>query len=113
MRIMLELDKGFSVQRERVGMVVARQGTPTGETIIYVDGQHHIVVRDYETVMNALHAPEIDVMEAAQTLVDLLDQAAPHLHRLSEIGLAAEMPYEGPQFKNELEDLRIALAQAK
>jgi hypothetical protein len=111
MRVMLEIDRGLSVQRDAVQGV---RSLDDGKFCKVLVGCHEFIVkRSYEETMNALHAPEVDVMEAAQTLVDLLDQAAPHLHRLSEIGLAADMPYQGPQFKNELEDLRIALAQAR
>lgn len=115
MKVLIEIQKGLFVQRDHIAAVKSSaegdscQVFTTGQP----NGQGFFVNQRFEDVMDALHSPESDVMEAASVLIEVLDRAAPYMNEISEVAAAAEHPYEGPNFLSEIEDLRIALAQAK
>lgn len=110
MQIMLEVRKGLSIQRDHV-TAVRKENDKSSR--IYTAGGEFVVDQSYNVVLDQLHAPEADVMEAARNLIDILDHAAPYMNEISEAAAAAKHPYQGPNFKNEIEDLRIALRQAE
>lgn len=110
MQIMLEVRKGLSIQRDHVTAVRSESDK---SCCVYTAGGEFVVDQRFDVVMDQLHAPEADVMEAARALIDILDHAAPYMNEISEVAAAHKQPYVGPNFKNEIEDLRIALRQAE
>lgn len=116
MNIMIEVGDGFAIQREHVAVV--RKSGDGKNSVVFTSGQSAVdggflVKQKYEDLMGQIHAPETDVMEAAQRLLEVLDQSAPYLQVMAEVAASAGKPYEGANFAEEVEDLRIALKQAE
>lgn len=115
MKVLIEVQKGLFVQRDHVAAVKSSvdgescQVFTTGQP----NGQGFFVNQRFDAVMDTLHAPESDVMEAAAALIEVLDRAAPYMNEISEVAAEAKQPYSGPNFQNEIEDLRISLKQAE
>jgi hypothetical protein len=113
MQIMIEVRKGLAIQRDHIAVV---ESVEDGKKCrVFPIGKEYGIVVDqrYDVVLDQIHAPEADVIEAARALIDILDHAAPYMNEISEVAAAAKQPYAGPIFKNEIEDLRIALRQAE
>lgn len=116
MRVLLEIQEGLSVQRDHIAAV---RSSADGKTCaVFTPGQSAVdggflIKEKYEVVMDRLHGPENDVVEAATILLKSLDRAAPYMQKLAEVAAAAGTPYEGNNFADEIEDLRIALKQAE
>lgn len=113
MQIMIEPRKGLAIQREHIAVVESMEDGK--KCRVFPVGKEYGLIIDerYDVVMTQIHAPEADIMEAAKALIDILDHAAPYMNEISEAAAAAKHPYQGPNFKNEIEDLRIALRQAE
>lgn len=116
MKPLLQFDEGFAVQREHIAVV--RRGADEKTTVIFTPGQSAVdggflIRQDYNDVVNHIHAPENDVVEAAKNLIRVLDEAAPAMQVLAEVAAAHGEPYTGNNFATEIEDLRIALQQAE
>lgn len=113
MQIMLEVRKGLAIQRDHIAVVESVEDG--AKCRVFPVGKEYGIIVDqrFDVIMNQIHAPEADVMEAARALIDVLDHAAPYMNEISEVAAAHKQPYVGPNFKNEIEDLRIALRQAE
>jgi hypothetical protein len=116
MKIMIEVQEGLSIQREHVAAVKSSENGKT--CTVFTVGQSAVdggflIKEKYEAIMDHIHAPENDVIEAAQALIKVLDEAAPHMQDIAEVAAAVKQPYVGPNFADEIEDLRIALKQAE
>ena len=74
---------------------------------------HFSVPLSLDALLTRLHAPENDVIDAARALLQVLDIAAGPLQTMAETCRALGKPYTGPNFADQMEDLRIALEQAE
>lgn len=105
----LQLEADLAINPEHIS-AVRRDGDTC---VVYTSGGNVLKTETatFDVVLDHIHTPINDIREAAGALLVKLDQAVGPMHKMATIAEAAGEPYTGPNFADEIADLRMAMTQ--